>query len=105
VQVFFLFTEDLHVIATRPTPTYAANVKALFDAKCAVCHNAVASGGLIVTSFETLMKGDKDGVVIIPGAPDNSLLIQMQSKQHFANFSAEELEFIKQWITAGAPEK
>jgi len=87
------------------TPTYDANVKALFDAKCAVCHNAVASGGLIVTSFETLMKGGKDGVVIIPGAPDNSLLIQMQSKQHFANFSAEELEFIKQWITAGALEK
>ena len=86
-------------------PTYDANVKSLFDAKCAVCHGAAASGGLTVTAFDTLMKGSNKGPVIIPGDPTNSLLVQIQSKQHFANFTDEELTFIKQWIEAGAPEK
>lgn len=91
--------------ALTGTPTYTANVKALLDAKCAVCHAEAASGGLVMTSYESLMKGGKDGAVIIPGSADNSLLIRVQSQQHFANFSPEELEFIKQWILAGAPEK
>jgi hypothetical protein len=51
------------------------------------------------------MKGGKDGAVIVPGDSAGSLLIQIQSSQHFANLSAADLELVKQWIGAGAPEK
>jgi mono/diheme cytochrome c family protein len=84
--------------------SYTANIKSLFDAKCAVCHGKVASSGLNVTTYADLMKGGDNGAVIIAGDPDNSKLVQVQSKQHFANFSTEELEFVKQWIESGAPE-
>ncbi len=86
-------------------PTYEANIKALFESKCAACHGQVASAGLNVTTYASLMQGRDSGPVIIVGNPENSLLIQAQLKQHFANFSAEELKFITQWIESGAPEK
>jgi hypothetical protein len=70
-----------------------------------VCHGEVASGGLSVTTFEALIKGSDKGPVIIPGNIEDSLLIQVQSEQHFANFNTDELDFIKQWIEAGAPEE
>jgi hypothetical protein len=45
--------------------------------------------------------------VIIPGDPQNSLLIQKQSgsQPHFGQLSPSDLEMVTQWIEAGAPEK
>ena len=51
------------------------------------------------------MKGGKDGAVIVPGDSAGSLLVQVQSSQHFANLAAADLELVKQWIDAGALEK
>ena len=39
------------------------------------------------------------------GDSAGSLLVKIQSSQHFANLSAADLELVKQWIDAGAPEK
>jgi len=90
--------------ATGSTPDYTANIEPLFTAKCTACHNATAqTGGLDVSSYDGLMKGGKDGVIISPNDSANSMLIKIQSSQHFANFSADELALIKQWIDAGAP--
>jgi mono/diheme cytochrome c family protein len=86
-------------------PTYDANIGSLLSSKCGACHGAAATGGLNVTTFADLMKGGKDGTVIAAGDSANSRLVQIQSAQHFANLSPEELELVKQWIDAGAPEK
>ena len=52
------------------------------------------------------MEGSDKGVVINPGDSAICLLVQIQSPgKHFANLSQEELEIVKQWINAGAPEK
>jgi hypothetical protein len=51
------------------------------------------------------MKGGKDGAVIVPNDSANSLLVKIQSEKHFFNLAPEELDLIKQWIDAGAPEK
>jgi cytochrome c2 len=86
-------------------PTYEANVGALMTAKCAACHNETTlAGGLDVSTFDALMLGGKDGEVIVPGNPAGSLLMTVQSGQHFANLSAAELEIVQVWIEAGAPE-
>ncbi|NTU54880.1 MAG: hypothetical protein HGA79_01370 [Anaerolineales bacterium] len=88
------------------TPTYENYAGPLFSTKCAACHGDLASGGLNLTTYADLMKGGADGTVIVPGDSANSLLFQIQSAgKHFANLASEELEIIKQWIDAGAPEK
>ncbi len=110
--------EILQAQLPKPTPTpvaapaagnapasYAA-VEAIFTTKCTVCHNATAlTGDLDLSSYAAIMKGGKDGPIIIPNDSANSLLIKIQSAQHFANLSAEELALVQQWIDAGALEK
>jgi nitrate/TMAO reductase-like tetraheme cytochrome c subunit len=89
--------------AAGNAPDYTANIAPLF-AKCTACHNATAlTGGLDLGSYDALMKGGKNGAVITPNDSANSLLVKIQSAQHFANLSAEELALVKQWIDAGVP--
>ncbi len=85
-------------------PTFDSYVGALLATKCTVCHGATASAGLNLSTFADTMKGGDSGPVIVEGDSAGSLLVEVQSGQHFATFSAEELEAIKQWIDAGAPE-
>ncbi len=87
-------------------PTYDANIAPLLTAKCAACHDpTVMAGGMDLTTFAGLMKGGKDGVVVVPGDSAGSLLIQIQSSQHFANLSTSELQLVSAWIDSGALEK
>ena len=86
-------------------PSYNVSIQELLVSNCAMCHGQVVSAGLDVTNFEALMRGGDNGAVVIVGDPGNSRLIEWQVKPHFANFTARELEFIRQWIEIGAPEE
>jgi cytochrome c len=93
-----------------PTPaagalTYNDTIGPLFKERCSSCHGSGALGGLNLTTYATAMKGGKDGVVIVPGDPANSLLIKKQSTQHFGQLSASQLQLVTDWIKAGAPEQ
>ena len=71
-----------------------------------MCHSgASALADLDLSTYTGVMKGSQNGAVIVPGDSAGSKLIQVQIEQHFANLSAEELELVKQWIDAGAPEQ
>ncbi len=86
-------------------PTFETYVGLLFARKCTGCHGELATGGLNLLTYESLMDGGSSGPVIIPGDSADSVLFQLQSAGgHFANLTAEELEIIRQWIDAGAPE-
>jgi nitrate/TMAO reductase-like tetraheme cytochrome c subunit len=107
-----VLAEQLPVPAPAPalepvagTPTFDSYAGPLFSAKCTMCHGTTASAGLDLSTYASTMQGGTGGPVIVPGDSAASKLIQVQSQPHFANLSAEELEFIKQWIDAGAPEK
>ena len=97
--------EPAPTIEVPAAPTFENYIGALFAAKCTICHGPKATGGLTLTTYADTMKGGKDGVIIVPGDSANSLLIKIQSNQHFANLTADELAIVKQWIDAGAPEK
>ncbi len=87
-------------------PTYGANVGDILQATCAACHNATTlAGGLDLTSYAAAMHGGKDGAVIQPGDAQGSLLLSVQSSKHFANLSSAELDIVRRWIEAGAPER
>lgn len=88
------------------TPTFNANIQPVFTAHCTVCHSGPgATAGLDLSSYTGVMKGSENGMVIVPGNSAGSKLVQVQSGQHFATLSIEELELVKQWIDANAPEK
>jgi nitrate/TMAO reductase-like tetraheme cytochrome c subunit len=87
-------------------PTYEANIAPLIGPTCGVCHNSsTLAGGMDLTTYAGLMKGGKDGAVIVPGDSAASLFIKTQSSQHFANLPAAGLDLVREWIDAGAPEK
>jgi mono/diheme cytochrome c family protein len=78
----------------------------IFQDKCGQCHGDAAIKGLSLTTFEKTMAGGADGPVIVSGKPDDSLIIKkLADGNHPGQLSADEMTLLKQWITAGAPEK
>jgi nitrate/TMAO reductase-like tetraheme cytochrome c subunit len=87
-------------------PTYDANIQPIFLASCTTCHNSTSpTAEMDLSTFTGVMKGGKDGVIVLPGDSANSLLIKIQSAKHFRNLTPDELTLVKQWIDAGALEK
>jgi hypothetical protein len=86
-------------------PTFDANILPIF-VPCMVCHNSTTpSANLDLSTFSSVMKGGKDGAIVVPGNSANSLLIKIQSAKHFLNLTPDELALVEQWINAGALEK
>ncbi len=86
--------------------TYKDLVAPRLGAKCSSCHTDDPSGGLVVSSYNDLLRGGKSGPAIVAGEPDNSVLIQVQSSgKHYRVFSEEVLDKFVEWIMVGAPEK
>jgi nitrate/TMAO reductase-like tetraheme cytochrome c subunit/mono/diheme cytochrome c family protein len=97
-----------------PTPapvdsplTYAGRIGPIFAARCGACHGQGGLQALDLTTYQGTMTGSANGIVITPGDPEGSLLIQTQSgdQPHFGQLTVEELEQVSAWIKAGAPEK
>jgi nitrate/TMAO reductase-like tetraheme cytochrome c subunit len=96
---------DAPLTAPTGTPTYDSYIGPLFTANCSACHGEDPSAGLSLITYSGVMKGSENGAVIVAGDSANSLLVQVQSGRHFKNLTDEELNFVIQWIDAGAPEK
>src|SRR5258706_6747203 len=62
--------------ASKKGVTYAADIKPLFDASCTRCHGAERpKADLRLDSREAVLKGGKDGKVVVPGDGKKSLLL------------------------------
>jgi Protein of unknown function (DUF1549)/Protein of unknown function (DUF1553)/Planctomycete cytochrome C len=89
---------------------FETKVRPLLINRCYGCHADSASGGLRLDSRNTALKGGKDGVVIVAGHPEQSLLV---SAIHYQNpklkmppsspMNSEEVGILEQWIHDGAP--
>jgi cytochrome b subunit of formate dehydrogenase len=87
--------------ATAPT-TWDGGIASLFN-KCEGCHGS--SGGLNLESYQSAVAGGNSGPGIVSGNPDTSqVVIVQETGSHPGQFSPEELDVIRQWIAAGAPE-
>jgi hypothetical protein len=73
------------------------------EAKCVDCHGSIA--GLDLSSYQAAMKGGNSGPIIVPGDPDNSLIVIKQSKKHPGQLGQGELQALIEWIASGAPER
>lgn len=92
-------------VTATDNPTFDGQVKAIFASKCLACHSkSIATGGLVLEDYNSVMTGGKDGAVIIVGNPEGSLLIQKQQQGHFGKLSDDELKLVITWIKNGAPQ-
>jgi len=101
-------------VAVSPSATfYAARVAPIFDQKCTGCHNAEKrKGKLRLDSFENVMRGGKDGIVIKPGDLSHSELFRRinlspEEKDFMPTdgkppLTASEIKVIELWIASGA---
>lgn len=99
-------------ISSHPNSFFARHIYPVLDAKCAACHGTnKEQGGLRLDSYESLMAGGKDGIVIAPRNPDASLLLQKvtlpPSDPHFmpaegrTPLTREEIARIRSWVLQG----
>lgn len=98
-----------------PTPEPGAQVGAmtwegyfggLFKNRCGTCHGVTKVGGLTLATYQDALTGGTSGASIIPGDPDSSVLVQVQSAGgHPGQLTIDELNKVIEWIIAEAPEQ
>ncbi|MEO6923730.1 MAG: c-type cytochrome domain-containing protein [Bryocella sp.] len=106
-------------VAVQPDPApnteayYTQKVQPILLQNCYRCHGAPKHhGGLQMNTRESLYRGGKDGAVISPGHPENSLLIKlirhegpvddpMPMPPH-SKLSDDDIATLTTWIKAGA---
>jgi mono/diheme cytochrome c family protein len=92
---------------------YAAHIDPVFDANCVSCHGASKTeGGMRLDSYDQLMRGGKDGAVILAGQPEKSILFERitlpDGNQHRMPAEGrpalrpEEIAWLRAWIEQGA---
>ena len=100
-------------ITSHPNSFFAKHIYPALDTKCVACHGTnKEQGGLRLDSYESLMAGGKDGIVIAPRNPGGSLLLQKvtlpPNDPHFmpaegrTPLSLDEIARIRAWVLAGA---
>jgi hypothetical protein len=94
-----------------PTPTagsgnsFVKDIAPLLMAKCGRCHVDRSSGEFNMASYADLLRGPTAGVVIFPGDPSGSRLIEVLESGAMprgGSISDAELTSLKTWIAAGA---
>ena len=93
---------------------YTEKVRPILVANCAKCHlDANHKGGLSLQTQSSTMKGGRDGVVVVPGHPANSLLVKLIRHEgpvddpkpmppNAPKISDADIAVVEQWIKAGA---
>ncbi len=89
---------------------FEERVRPILVANCYDCHTDDESGGLRVDSLASLLRGGTSGPAIVPGKPDESLILKVV--RHTAGFPKmpmlgpklkdAEIEALAAWIQAGA---
>lgn len=84
----------------------------ILSARCAMCHSgAAAAAGLALDSLEGLLKGSRNGPVVVAGAPDKSELMRRLTGKSQPRMpmtgppflSDDEIRRFERWVAAGLP--
>jgi len=91
--------------------SFTDQVLPILQARCSMCHNGSTTfGGWDSTNFETVTTSGTEKSAIIPGDAENSPLVQLLLQTNgvlmppTGSLSDDEIQTIKDWITAGAPD-
>src|SRR3954454_14096979 len=92
------------LLAAPDKPQFETEVSPILAAHCTKCHNpAKAPVGLDLSALPGVVKGSKNGPVVVPGSPDSSILYQRISKHSMPPkgqrpLEESDIELIKKWI-------
>ena len=96
--------------------SYKQDVMPILQTSCGECHSqggkGTAKSGLLLDSYEHLMKGTKYGPIVEPGHSINSVLVQVLEGKQVApsirmphggvHLSDASIKVIKEWVDQGA---
>jgi hypothetical protein len=101
--------------ATEPPVSFKDDVLPIFQVHCASCHapggEGTSASGLVLTSYQGVMKGTKFGPMVIPGDPETSNLMwlldwraspQLRMPHGKQQLPVGERDTIRNWIRQGA---
>ncbi len=88
---------------------FESKVRPVLTRNCYACHTEARSGGLRLDSAEGVAKGGNSGPAVVPGRPEDSLLVQAVRQTHArlkmppgGKLKDDEIAAIEQWVKAGA---
>ncbi|PYU97680.1 MAG: hypothetical protein DMG26_20730 [Acidobacteria bacterium] len=83
VLLSFLFANSASPAQTpEPGELFEKEIRPVLSSRCYSCHTGLKSGGLRLDSRQSILKGGNDGPVVVPGHPEQSLLIKAISHTH-----------------------
>jgi menaquinol-cytochrome c reductase cytochrome b/c subunit len=92
-------------------PSFAQDVKPIFDKRCASCHGRRPKGNYSVADYESVMTSGDSAPVIVPGDAANSLMVMMLNGVETdaggqmppsRPLKADQIKLIERWIDQGA---
>lgn len=87
---------------------FEQNVRPLLAQNCYSCHGEKKQkGGLRLDSIETILKGGESGPAIVPGKPEESLLVAAinyagPEMPPSGKLDPEKIDVLSRWVSAGA---
>ncbi len=101
----------------RPVPADQARNERFFEQEirpllvthCDSCHGkSKAKGGLRLDSMESILQGGESGPAIVPGKPEQSLIVEAINYHGLempptGKLASRQIQAISDWITKGAP--
>lgn len=89
------------------TVSYANDIFPLMKSRCGNCHGGnKVEEDLNILTYADLMKGSKNGPVIVPGDASNSLLVDLITKLEMPKkgpkLTPPQIQLITDWVNQGA---
>jgi mono/diheme cytochrome c family protein len=92
---------------------YRTKVQPIFQANCYRCHGGMNHrGGLTLSTKAGIVKGGKDGAILVPGDPSASLLVKLIRQESpgaepppmppKGKLSDADIAIVERWVRAGA---
>ncbi len=98
-------TETLAAVAGAVS--FSKDIAPILESRCLSCHGGEkTSADLSMKTYDALMTGSENGVVLIPGDADNSLLIKLlltnKMPKRGPKLLPAQVQLLIDWVKAGA---
>ena len=109
VLLLLIPVSTLGAVQSPPEPDFNRDILPIFQRECVGCHSsALKLGGLVLESYQDLMKGGEQGTPLVAGHADQSLLVRMlegtaEPRMPLnGQLPAEQIQLVRAWIDASA---